>query len=216
MTLEKSSIDLNQVTDIYTKLEELGTATVDKLFNIYDISGEDKAKAITSYVTTMMEISVNAQIQGKLTASTIEVNDKQIEDIASTIKVREEQSSKDLEVKNSQIAKLVEETNLIKEHIKDRTEKRPKELSNLTKQGTLLDKQANKLESDKNYVDNQSTQLSNQVEHNKLIKAMDSIGDTYGTLGAGGLRVTASMWQTYFNLNKQLTKEPPPINPGVS
>jgi len=45
-----------------------------------------------------------------------------------------------------------------------------------------------------------------QVIDNRRIKAMDSLGDTFSTGMAGGLVPTASMWNEYFRLSKELTR----------
>jgi len=45
-----------------------------------------------------------------------------------------------------------------------------------------------------------------QVIDNRRVKAMDSLGDTFSTGMAGGLVPTASMWNEYFRLSKELTR----------
>jgi hypothetical protein len=55
-----------------------------------------------------------------------------------------------------------------------------------------------------------------QVGHNKIIKAMDSMGDMIGTLGAGGLVPNSTMFGVYFRLNKLLTNESEPANYAVT
>jgi hypothetical protein len=87
----------------------------------------------------------------------------------------------------------------------DKEGKYPAESANIVKQGALLDAQIAKVNADTGYVETQEDKLIEQVEHNKLIKAMDSMGDMIGTVGAGGLKPTASMWSIYFNLNQQLS-----------
>jgi len=90
------------------------------------------------------------------------------------------------------------------------------EVDNIAKQGGILDSQIAKMVADTAYVETQEEKLIEQVEHNKLIKAMDSMGDMIGTVGAGGLKPTATMWATYFNLNAALTGEAAPLNPDLS
>lgn len=91
-----------------------------------------------------------------------------------------------------------------------------KEAANLTKQGNLLDKQVAKLEEDKNYVVSQRTSMLEQVQHNKIIKSMDSMGDMIGTLGAGGLVPNPAMFEVYFNMNKFLTNTNNPTSYTVT
>jgi len=45
-----------------------------------------------------------------------------------------------------------------------------------------------------------------QVIDNRRIKAMDSLGDTFSTGMAGGLVPTAAMWNEYFRISKELTR----------
>lgn len=104
----------------------------------------------------------------------------------------------------------------LQESILDRQQKRPVEVANLTKQGQLLDKQVAKLEEDILYIVAQKTSMLEQVGHNKIIKAMDSMGDMIGTLGAGGLVPGAAMFEVYFELNKSLTNSKLPTNYTVT
>lgn len=52
----------------------------------------------------------------------------------------------------------------------------------------------------------QTTALEQQVIDNRRIRAIDSLGDTYGTMMAGGLVPNEAMWTEYFRLVKELTK----------
>ncbi len=104
----------------------------------------------------------------------------------------------------------------LRESILDRQQKRPAEVANLTKQGQLLDKQVAKLTEDILYIAAQKTSMVEQVQHNKIIKAMDSMGDMIGTLGAGGLVPGAAMFEVYFKLNKSLTNAELPTNYTVT
>ena len=47
--------------------------------------------------------------------------------------------------------------------------------------------------------------MQEQVEHNKIIKAMDAMADMIGTLGAGGLKPSTKMFEIFFTLNHLLT-----------
>jgi len=98
----------------------------------------------------------------------------------------------------------------------DKNGKYAYEVTALQKQTTLMDSQIAKLNADTAYVATQEDKLIEQVEHNKLIKAMDSIGDMFGTVGAGGLKPTASMWSVYFTLNNMLSGVAAPANPDLT
>lgn len=62
----------------------------------------------------------------------------------------------------------------------------------------LVTKQLEKMGADISYVESQETALKEQVKDNRLIKTLDTLGETYGTFGAGGLTVSEEMWDTYF------------------
>jgi hypothetical protein len=70
---------------------------------------------------------------------------------------------------------------------------------------SLVGQQLAKLVADTEYVIQQDAQLVQSVADNKLIKAIDTLGDTYGTFGAGGITVNADMWGTYYDLIYALT-----------
>ena len=69
----------------------------------------------------------------------------------------------------------------------------------------LVGQQLAKLTADTSYVSSQEQALEEQVVDNRIIKAIDTLGDTYGTFGAGGITVNADQWATYYNLVDQLT-----------
>jgi len=100
--------------------------------------------------------------------------------------------------------------------ITDKLGKYADEAANVAKQGQVLTEQINKLKADTSYVETQEAKLIEQVEHNKVIKAMDSMGDMIGTVGAGGLKPTASMWTTYYSLNQSLTGLSLPASPDLT
>ncbi len=145
----------------------------------------------------------------------LDIKTKQALDIAKSTEVKTAQITsitKDNLIKDKQVTKLDEEIDLLesqdlelKESILDRQQKRPVEVANLTKQGTLIDGQVAKLSEDKLFVIAQKTSMLEQVQDNKKIKAMDSMADMIGTLGAGGLVPGTAILQTYFELNKGLT-----------
>lgn len=148
---------------------------------------------------------------------------KQIDKIENEISINNQTLTKDLVIKDKQAARLDKEIDLIDsqqdeshENVLDRQQKRPIEVSNLTKQGTLIDGQISKLNEDRLYVISQKEKMIEQVEHNKIIKAMDSMGNMIGTLGAGGLIINSPMFGVYFRLNKLLTNEAEPSSYAVT
>lgn len=100
--------------------------------------------------------------------------------------------------------------------ISDKAGKYDDEAANVKKQGQMLDAQIAKVDADTSYVETQEEKLVEQVEHNKYIKAMDSMGDMIGTVGAGGLKPTATMWDVYFSANNYLTGFSNPANPDLT
>ncbi|MDX9743891.1 MAG: hypothetical protein RBT59_08750 [Arcobacteraceae bacterium] len=164
-----------------------------------DISGEKQAEAMIGFYSQM-------------TADTItKVFDQSILLVERSHKLPKELNKldKDLDV-------ATEQENELKESVLDRQQKRPVEVSNLTKQGVLIDRQIDKIIEDKNYVVSQRTSMLEQVQHNKIIKAMDSMGDMIGTIGNGGMIPSSAMFGVYFRLNKLLTNEAEPTSYAVT
>jgi hypothetical protein len=76
--------------------------------------------------------------------------------------------------------------------------------------------QLNKTQAETSYIEEQETQLVASVGFNNKIKAIDTMGDTFGTFGAGGLTVSANMWSTYFGLINDLTGATVPASTTVT
>ena len=177
------------------------------------IDSEDKSIALkTQQIASMIKEDIIKEAQN---VKELDIKTKQALDIAKSTEVKTAQITsitKDNLIKDKQVTKLDEEIDLLesqdlelKESILDRQQKRPIEVANLTKQGTLIDGQVAKLSEDKLFVIAQKTSMLEQVQDNKKIKAMDSMADMIGTLGAGGLVPGTAILQTYFELNKGLT-----------
>lgn len=130
----------------------------------------------------------------------------QIDNINSEIDSRDALLEKDIAIKDAQLDLIEEQANEVFESATDRREKRPLEVANLENQGKLILKQIDKLEEDKLYVVQQKDSMVEQVGHNKIIKAMDAMGDMIGTLGAGGMKPSQKMFEVFFELNQILTE----------
>lgn len=76
--------------------------------------------------------------------------------------------------------------------------------------------QKDKAENEALYVAEQKTQLTASVGYNNKIKALDSLADTYGTFGAGGLTLSSDMWGTYFNIVADLSGATAPTSTTVT
>jgi hypothetical protein len=80
----------------------------------------------------------------------------------------------------------------------------------------MATQQLAKLTAEASYIDEQETQLINSVNYNNKIKALDSLADTYGTFGAGGLTVSSDMWNTYFSIVADLSTATAPTSTTVT
>lgn len=163
-------------------------ANIQDAINTFAISDEKKVDSLIA-------------MYGQLATNTV----SKTFDQAIAIVDRGAKLPKELRKLDKEIDTQTEQERELKESILDRQGKRPIEIANLTKQGLLIDKQVGKLTEDILYVTAQKTSMIEQVQHNKVIKSMDSMGDMIGTLGAGGLIPGAAMFEVYFNMNKSLT-----------
>jgi len=177
-----------------TTLSNIATA-VENL----SISEEKKSEAVISFYSQMSSETLTKTF-----------------DQAILLVERSHKLPKELDKLDKDIDISTEQENELKESILDRQLKRPVEVANLTKQGTLIDGQVSKIIEDTLYVIAQKTSMLEQVEHNKIIKAMDSKGDMIGTIGAGGLVPSASMFGVYFSLNQQLTNVTAPTSYSIT
>jgi hypothetical protein len=80
----------------------------------------------------------------------------------------------------------------------------------------MAGQQLAKLTAETSYIDEQETQLINSVNFNNKIKSLDSLADTYGTLGAGGLTVSSDMWTTYFEIVSDLATTTAPTSTTIT
>lgn len=80
----------------------------------------------------------------------------------------------------------------------------------------LSKNQADKVLADKQLVDEQKNGITQQVVDNRKIKALNSLANTYGVFGSGGLTLSTDMWTTYFNIVSDLTGETAPNNTTVA
>ncbi len=223
---------LAEVVDIYDNLLSK-TATnvfytntksdIETAINSLSINDEKKAEMLitlnsnlaASTISKAMDQSIiivdkagkipleNSLLQAQINSEnkTIELKTAQIASIGKDNIIKDKQALK----LDEEIDLVVEQINEMKESVLDRQQKRPVEVANLTKQGTLIDAQVAKMLEDKLYVIAQKISMQEQVEHNKIIKAMDAMADMIGTLGAGGLKPSAKMFEIFFTLNHLLT-----------
>lgn len=215
-SLESMSISEEKKSEMLVSLNSnLAVSTISKTMDQATIIC-DKASKI-NLENTLLQKQIDSE------AKTIEFKTAQIQSMNIEDGIKQAQNVKDLAIKDKQAQRLDKEILLLdaqedemQESILDRQQKRPVEVANLTKQGTLIDGQVAKMTEDKLYVIAQKISMLDQVEHNKSIKAMDSMADMIGTLGAGGLVPNAEMFKVYFTLNKNLTTVALPTSYTVS
>jgi hypothetical protein len=75
---------------------------------------------------------------------------------------------------------------------------------------------ATKIQNEAAYIKQQDDQLVAEVENNKKIRVLNSIGDLYGTQGAGGLTPSDDMWSYLFNIAAGLAGGTAPTDTAVT
>ena len=199
------------VTQVKSTYQELLTETIKNEFyskTLANITAAVENLAISEEKKAESLILFYSQMSSETLTKTF--------DQAILLVERSHKLPKELDKLDKDIDISTEQENELKESILDRQLKRPVEVANLTKQGTLIDGQVSKIIEDTLYVIAQKTSMLEQVEHNKVIKAMDSMGDMIGTIGAGGLVPSASMFGVYFSLNQQLTNVTAPTSYSIT
>ena len=199
------------VTQVKSTYQELLTETIKNEFyskTLANITAAVENLAISEEKKAESLILFYSQMSSETLTKTF--------DQAILLVERSHKLPKELDKLDKDIDISTEQENELKESILDRQLKRPIEVANLTKQGTLIDNQVSKMIEDTLYVIAQKTSMLEQVEHNKIIKAMDSMGDMIGTIGAGGLVPSTSMFGVYFSLNQQLTNVTAPTSYSIT
>lgn len=154
----------------------------------------------------------------------IDVKTQQITSMQISDTIKQDQSDKDLLTKQAQIDSINKKTSIDDYNLtellpikKDRS-LIAKDVEDGSKQAKidLATYQAEKMHNDADYSAEKTTQLVQSVEDNRKIKALDSLADTYGTFGAGGLTLSSDMWNTYFSIIATLTGATEPDSTTVT
>jgi len=255
------AVNITEIGTVYDALETKVNDTLTTMFESYNITAEGKAQVLSNAIATMLQLSVSSTQQQETITKDIDIKERQMdiaeansvkdllfkeaqtEAIDSEKVIKEAQSAKDLETKQSSIElqsaqklsidsekaikeaqsakdllfkdsqklildqqKLTEiqRTSQLVQSISESTEKQAYNVANTQKQGILLDGQASKLTADTALVGAQEDAITQQVIDNRKIKVFDTLGETYGTVGAGGLTVSADMWSNFFTLGADL------------
>lgn len=168
-------------------LKQMNEQTLEAL-NHLSISDEEKSKALIAIHTATTEQTLTKTFEQALLIINAGAKlPKEVEELDAKIDLIQEQK---IEVNAS---------------VLDRNAKRGPEVTILGKQALLIDEQINKLKKDIEYVDAQKDAMLEQVDDNKIIKAMDSMGETIGTLGNGGIKVPQKLFEVYLEQNQILT-----------
>lgn len=168
-------------------LKETQRQTIESL-NALSISDEEKAKVLIALHTSTTEQTLTKTFeQALLIIDKGTKLPKEVEELDAKIDLIQEQKTE------------------VGEAVLDRRAKRTPEVAILTQQELLIKEQINKLKKDIEYVTAQKDAMLEQVGDNKIIKAMDSMGETIGTLGNGGIRVPTKLFEVYLEQNQILT-----------
>ena len=168
-------------------LKQMNEQTLEAL-NYLSISDEEKSKALIAIHTATTEQTLTKTFEQALLIINAGAKlPKEVEELDAKIDLIQEQKTE------------------VGESILDRQSKRGPEVTILGKQALLIDEQINKLKKDIEYVGSQKTAMLEQVGDNKIIKAMDSMGETIATLGNGGIRVPQKLFEVYLEQNQKLT-----------
>ena len=81
---------------------------------------------------------------------------------------------------------------------------------------SLAKNQSDKIISDIGLINAQKDGIIQQVIDNRKIKTLNSLANTYGTFGAGGLTMSSDMWTAYFDLAADLSGITAPTGTTVS
>jgi len=152
------------------------------------ISDEEKAKALISLYSQSVEQTLSRTFDQALV-----ILDKCLK------------LPKELEELDARVDLVQTQEQEVQESIKDRQSKRGPELNILLAQEKLILEQIEKLKKDTDYVVTQKEKLIEQVIDNRIIKSMDSMGETISTLGNGGIVVPKKLFEVYLELHHKLT-----------
>ena len=224
------AVDIQQIGSVYDSLESKIKATLDEQWGHGRLTGSDYAQVLSSTITQAMQLAVQSvQNQSEIDAKIAETNAQtsllgsQKSKVDSDKLIAEAQSAKDLELKDERKTQIIAQTYLVN------TQK-----SNAIKHGLQMDEnlslltdehpykvqmianQVAKINSDKQLVDEQKNGITQQVIDNRKIKALNSLANTYGVFGSGGLTLSTDMWSTYFNIVSDLTGGTVPSNTTVA
>lgn len=175
------SIDTKAISDLYDVFAEKAITTLSTEKNGRRLTQGEYAKGLTTLIMPMLQLS----------AQTIQ----QKPQIDAHVALVSQQKSTESE-RTAQVHQVVEEA----------VAKQTYNVSNVQKQGVILDKQAIKLDQDTQLTTAQAQAIGDQVVDNRRIKIMQTLGDTYSTMAANTLTVSSDMWKVLFDKISELDK----------
>jgi hypothetical protein len=187
---------------LYIRVKE----TLEELTNDSAMDNRTKGGIIASVMNSMVSSITNASMQTALSWSKAEKD----------LKLKKEETVTKLELGEQQRLKAVQDVRLATAgaDLSVSTKDDKIAVSNVERQVAegskdakidLTEYQAKKARNDASYVASQEAALEQQVVDNRKIKGLDSLADTYGTFGAGGINLSPEMWATYFGVVNDLT-----------
>jgi hypothetical protein len=187
---------------LYIRVKE----TLEELVTEGDLDNNTKANVIAGVLSNISASITNASMQAALNWAKAEKD----------LKLKKEETATKLELGEQQRLKAVQDVRLATAgaDLSVNTKSNKIAVSNVERQiaeGSkdakidLTEYQAKKARNDASYVASQEAALEQQVVDNRKIKGLDSLADTYGTFGAGGINLSPEMWATYFGVVNDLT-----------
>lgn len=157
----------------FDDLMETATKHLEAQYTLGRITGNNYAMSYTSIMNNLFNQSIQFTLS-KPQAETAKINKYVAEETAAN------------KISVSDYKTMTEEVN--------------KDIAVDTKQFKInqVEEQVEKMKADTDYVNQQNTQLVRSVRYNNRVKAIDSLSDTYGTFGAGGITVSEDQWAFYY------------------
>jgi hypothetical protein len=184
----KSEILVEEVTNATTTSD--GTGVFDIFMNAMNIHIDDQYTKNritgTDYATVYLGAMQLAMTQATQWAKTQDMLENQ---------TRKSEADADMAEINLDIANQTKANKINKSIIDDYIAEGTKDYKIATQQHG-----ATKAQNEAAHVEATTTAMQEQVIDNRKIKALDSMADTYGTFGAGGLTLSTGMWSKYFEV----------------
>ena len=206
-----ASIDTKAISDLYDVFAEKAITTLSTEKNGRRLTQGEYAKGLTTLIMPMLQLSAQTIQQKPQIDAQVALTTSQKVSIDSEKTIKENQSAKDLLLKDAQVALVSqqkstesERTAQVHQVVEEAVAKQTYNVSNVQKQGVILDKQAIKLDQDTQLTTAQAQAIGDQVVDNRRIKIIQTLGDTYSTMAANTLTVSSDMWKVLFDKISEL------------